>query len=632
MSKRSRLRTQGVRRRRLIILITLAVVILGGLIWFGSEESPRLLDKMRGLFGLNDVAVTSLGGRARGTIYDRNYKELAVSYERVSVYANIREIGSLAEAIDLLAPILETSRSELNDRVGKGSLRVWLARDISQEQEEKIRELDLPGIFLHREYIRHYPQKASAAHLVGYVEGDAGLAGIEHYLSQLEKRHRLEEGERGDLPKVGEGRPGVDGRHLILTLDLKIQRILDDFLGTISGSAPGVKVGALVMEAGSGSLIGYSQVPSFDPNRFNTYSASAFEDVFSETMAVPEVFKGFLRDVSLLESQFEKQDNPGAWSVLADKRKLGVQLQLWERLGAGSPASLDFVSSSGTLSPRVAYAPSSSLEQRDFETVPVMQTPLQILTAVARIVKDGTNVTPHAGARFVLRRNQSEFLLEDLNPEMHGGLLHKGVSAEARRLFVSQAHPGPLRSSAMEGMATSYKMDGGMEAFRKNYLLITLIPADNPELVLMTVGSWPGYHTETKKGYSMVEQAFDTVAPVVALQRVMKNLADMMSPREAGKMNYQGTGFEERGQSVTPSGQTADRTSRMPRLVGLSLRKSLRILQVAEVTVEILGSGRVVEQHPAAGETLKSGDKVVIVLRPDKVDAEFKMETEAEQE
>ena len=260
--------------------------------------------------------------------------------------------------------------------------------------------------------------------MIGFVERGTGLAGIEHYLNQLETKHRLEYDRQETLPQVAESRPGIDGHHLILTLDVKIQRILESYLASLGKVEPGGKRGVLVMEAASGSLIGYAQTPSFDPNRFHAYPESVYEDIFDETIAVPEPFKLFLRDISLLESQAQIQPDLKTWSAEAEQRKLGVQLQLWDKLGIGSREQYDFISSYADVSERVAHI-SSPGTVRDFETVPVMQTPLQLITAVTRVVNGGIGVVPHATDRFVLRRNQQEFMIEDLSLEGQTGLIEK---------------------------------------------------------------------------------------------------------------------------------------------------------------------------------------------------------------
>ena len=92
---------------------------------------------------------------------------------------------------------------------------------------------------------------------------------------------------------MGDTPPGMDGRHLILTIDSKIQRILDDYLKRLSAANPGNSYGALVMEASTGGLVGYTQTPSFDPNKFHSYSETNFGDLFNEKITVPGCVQNF---------------------------------------------------------------------------------------------------------------------------------------------------------------------------------------------------------------------------------------------------------------------------------------------------------------------------------------------------
>ena len=620
MGKRSRLRTQSVRRRRLIILILLLSMALAGYAWYEKEQTQLIWEQVRKVVRLGKDQFSTDQEITRGTIYDRNYKELAISYERVSVYANIREIEDVNQVIAPLSSILETSENDLYDRVGEGRLRVWLAKDISQDQEDEIRKLDLPGVYLHREYIRYYPQGESAAHLVGFAERDSGLSGIEQYLNKLEARHRLKKDDTSDLLQMGDTRPGVDGRHLILTLDLKIQRILDEFLKQFAASMHGIKVGALVMEADSGALIAYDQVPSFDPNKFHTYQEAIFSDLFNEKIAVPEPFKIFLKDLSLFESQAGLEKPPLPWSVVSDKRKLGVQLQLWNKLGADAQPNYDFISSAGIEPTSIPYN-GGLTKKRDFETVPEMQTPLQLLTAVTRAVNGGAEVTPHAGERFVLRKNQQEFLLEDLKSEPKKGLLLDGVSEQARELFKLLGVTGPLDSSVLQGESTTYRQDRP-ESLTHHFLGIALLPQKKPELVLLLTASGPGFQAGNKQDLSLTGKAMNMFGSIVALQRVMKNLSDMMSPKEQEDTNFR---FSTDGRQLTEHVlEQAVLETEMVSFTGMSLRKCLRLLHSIDVKIEIKGSGRVVSQEPPPGTKLKPGTQVVLILEQDAVDAAYK--------
>ena len=628
MGKRSRLRTQSVGRRRLVVLIVILAAIAAAWAWLESERTLLLWEQAVTTLRIGEDLATTDQELTRGTIYDRNYKEFAISYERVSVYANIREIEDVNQVIGPLSAILETSESDLYDRMGKGRLRVWLAKDISQDQEEEIRKLDFPGVHLHREYIRYYPQGESAAHLIGFVEGDTGLFGIEQYLNKLEARFRLKKGDTHDLPKMGDTRPGIDGRHLILTLDAKIQRILDDYLKRLSVANPGNSYGALVMEASTGGLIGYTQIPSFDPNKFHSYSETNYLDLFNEKIAVPEVFKLFLRDLSLLESQGTTTKDRLPWSVGAEKRKLGVQLQLWNRLGADGNLQFDFITRPPPETSAVPFV--QGTENRiNFETVPEMQTPLELLTALTRALNGGLEITPHGAKKFVLRRNQQEFLLENLEKEPDSGVLSGGVGDEAVRLARLLGQRGPLGSNILQGESSSL-IESPIRRLFHHYLGVILIPQKNPDLVLLVTSTGPGYQVAQRQELSPAGEAKKIIGPITALQQVMKNLSDMMSPKEQAEINYRLSPEQIQAVEVDPAGEAIE--IEMPSFVGMSLRKSLRLLQGSNVEIELKGSGRVVSQHPAPGTKLIPGTRVTLVLERDPVDPGYRQPQLAEPE
>jgi hypothetical protein len=619
MGKRSRLRTQNVGRRRLVVLIAVLAAVAAVWAWLESERTLLLWEQVGRTFDLGENQPATDQELIRGTIYDRNYKEFAISYERVSVYANIREIEDVNQVIGPLSAILETSESDLYDRMGKGRLRVWLAKDISQDQEDEIKKLGFQGVHLHREYIRYYPQAESAAHLIGFVERDTGLFGIEQYLNKLEAGIRLKKDETQDLLKMGDTRPGVDGRHLILTLDAKIQRILDDYLTRLSAANPGNSFGALVMEASTGGLIGYTQIPSFDPNKFHSYSETNYLDLFNERIAVPEVFKLFLRELSLLESQGGNAEERLPWSVGAEQRKLGVQLQLWNRLGADGGVQIDFITNPPPETDAVVFKDDPA-EQINFETVPEMVTPLELLTAFTRALNGGYEITPHGAKRFVLRRNQQEFLLEDLEKEPDSGLLGDGVGAEAGRLARLMGERGPLGSLILQGESRSV-IESPVKRLFHHYLGLILIPQVNPDLVMLITSTGPGYQVAQRQELSPAGEAKKIIAPIAALQQVMKNLSDMMSPKEQAEMNFR---LQREQQRVEDSPKVEAIEMVMPSFEGMSLRRSLRLLQGSNVEIEVQGTGRVVSQDPPAGTKVLPGTRVTLILERDPVDPAYR--------
>ena len=156
---------------------------------------------------LHTIQITfSESGSARGTIYDRNLKQLAVTQERVSVYVRTREIDSIQETALRLSELLALDRRKLEDQLESGVLRLWVAKDISQEQELAVKDLQLPGVYLQREEKRYYPNEFRAAHLIGSVENGIGLSGVEYYYDRLLAKRKLKQ-EKEQQPNISSKHP-----------------------------------------------------------------------------------------------------------------------------------------------------------------------------------------------------------------------------------------------------------------------------------------------------------------------------------------------------------------------------------------------------------------------------------------
>ena len=123
----------------------------------------------------------------RGNILDRNYNTLAISVGADAVYALPEAIRDVEGTARQLAPFLPVSEQDLIRILGGGSsTSVWLARGLSVEAAEAIRQLGLPGIRVVKRPQRYYPQGSLAAHVVGIAGSDnQGLEGIEYYYDKI---------------------------------------------------------------------------------------------------------------------------------------------------------------------------------------------------------------------------------------------------------------------------------------------------------------------------------------------------------------------------------------------------------------------------------------------------------------
>ncbi|MGH9335968.1 MAG: penicillin-binding protein, partial [Vicinamibacteria bacterium] len=121
----------------------------------------------------------------RGTIHDRNGRELAESVEVESIYAvpsafTAEELPVAAEAI---GRCLEMPRRRIAARLRGKKDFAWLERKANPERARCVRGLNLAGVGFVAESRRFYPKRRLASQVLGYVGIDnEGMGGVEYAL------------------------------------------------------------------------------------------------------------------------------------------------------------------------------------------------------------------------------------------------------------------------------------------------------------------------------------------------------------------------------------------------------------------------------------------------------------------
>lgn len=224
----------------------------------------------------------------RGSIVDRRGRQLAISVQVSTVYANPIEVQA-EDAVDRVARELASelglrSRElrDLEKRLAQSSSFTFVARKIEPEIAARVHELDLPGVYLLEESRREYPMGELAAHVLGYVGTDnTGLAGLEHeYDKEVRGRSaqrpllRDASGTRFVAPWSLHDTPQA-GADLVLTLDATLQQAAELALER-AVDRHRAKAGIMViLDATDSAVLALANVPTFDPNRFQHFSDEA---------------------------------------------------------------------------------------------------------------------------------------------------------------------------------------------------------------------------------------------------------------------------------------------------------------------------------------------------------------------
>ena len=145
----------------------------------------------------------------RGMIVDRNNEPLAISTPVESVAASPADMRDHAEQTARLARLLEMDAAELQRRLADTKREfVYLKRQLPPEQAAKVVELNIPGVFLQREYRRYYPAGEVMAHLIGFTDiDDNGQEALElAFESTLDRQARQPARDQGPARPHHRGR------------------------------------------------------------------------------------------------------------------------------------------------------------------------------------------------------------------------------------------------------------------------------------------------------------------------------------------------------------------------------------------------------------------------------------------
>jgi len=210
----------------------------------------------------------------RGSIFDRNGMPLAISTPMESVWVNPQELAPVPERWPKLAAALRRKSGELTQVISRHQERnfLWLARHLSPEDAQRVRKLEMPGVYFEREYHRYYPEGEVAGHVLGHTNlDDLGIAGLEtvydHWLAGEEGLKRVIRDSRGRrVQAIEQIRPKTPGRDLTLSLDMRIQYLAYRELKAAIQESRARGGSMVVIDVATGEVLAMVNQPTFNPN------------------------------------------------------------------------------------------------------------------------------------------------------------------------------------------------------------------------------------------------------------------------------------------------------------------------------------------------------------------------------
>lgn len=260
----------------LLIVIALFIVIVLKVFYIEVIDYKKLSKLASSLWSRNLPIKAD-----RGIIYDRNGTILADNITTTSLVVIPNQIKNKKDTASKLAEILGADYDVIYKHINKKTSieRVHPeGRRLSYEIADKIKNLNIKGVYLVKESQRYYPFDTYMSHTLGYVGIDnQGLSGLElkydKYLTGKDgaiKYFSDAKGNRLNLSEVYE-KP-QSGMNLTLTINKDMQESVERTLNNaVSMYSPDMAI-AIVMDPNSGEILAMSSRPNFSSNNYKNYS------------------------------------------------------------------------------------------------------------------------------------------------------------------------------------------------------------------------------------------------------------------------------------------------------------------------------------------------------------------------
>jgi len=301
-------------------LLLFGVVLVGRLFYIQIIKGDFYKALAQGLYGTE----TQIIGE-RGEIFFKNGEPLAINTDWPLVFSSPIEVKEKEIAAEKLAEILslgeESKLSSLSfadaregeedksssspfatvqaakdfilEKLKKDNLYEPIKRRITDEEIQKIKEINLTGIYLGKEAGRYYPQGTLASQLIGFVDANSqGQYGIEDYYDE-----------------ILQGRRDQQGKDIFLTVDYSIQFRAEKLLEQAKENLDIEGGEIIVMNPNSGEILALANFPNFNPNQYSAVSDfKIFENGVTQKIFEPgSVFKPITMAGALEEQKITPQ-------------------------------------------------------------------------------------------------------------------------------------------------------------------------------------------------------------------------------------------------------------------------------------------------------------------------------------
>ncbi len=529
----------------------LVVGLVFVLAWVGIGY--RLFD----LQGSQAVALASVGfdqrireepiDARRGTIYDRDGVELAMTIDGWNVVVDPTLLDAPADVAAILAPYADDSREELSETLTTGQengrryaeIAMRVPTSVKDEIKAVVDDHEIVGVFYRKQPLRVYPAGHVAAQVIGLTtyEDGSGIEGLERtFDSELEGdagRLIVERDPYGRVIPQGEVllEPATPGADIVTTIDREVQFVAEQGLRKAIQTTGAIGGSIVAMDPENGAILAMASWPGLDLNDRSEVTPEVLRnrsvaDIYEpgSTLKAVTVAAALEEEIvtsetpidtppSVVVDEFEYEDigvNP-AWMSVADivkrssnvgsieiQRRLGNDLhyEYLTEFGLGSPSGLDVAGERhGQLNPTSRWTATSGSSIAIGYAIGT--TPLQMAAVYSTFANDGVWTEPYLvseiirsdGTRIVTKPRSRQVLAKDTAIEMRRML---GRVVELEDGTGHRARMADYTAGGKTGSSFKFDVENQRYSTEDTFAsFIGMAPLDDPKIVVVVVLDTP---------------------------------------------------------------------------------------------------------------------------------------------
>ena len=576
---------------------------------------------------------------SRGIIYDSSMNEIASNVASMSLYVIPSQIVDKKNLANKLSSILQVNEDKLYSKINKKTSIVKVfpeGKNLNNDVVRKINLLNEKGVYLVYDNKRYYPYNELLAHSIGFVGIDnQGLTGLESKYDEILK------GSKGYLNYKLDAKGGlldgysseiispINGFNIQLTIDLKIQQILERELKNAYEKYSPENIYAIAMNPNNGEILGISSYPSFDLNNYSSYN----QEIYNRNLPVwksyepGSTFKVFSFAAGLEEKKFDmfKDTYYDNGSEYVD----GFKIKSWKKGGHGLQTFLEvlenssnpgFVEISRRLGNETFYnyvkkfgfskktgvdllgeASGIFFHLENYNNLEnattcfgqgISVTQIQMIRAFCSVINGGVLYQPKI-TKSILMPNTNEIIYEVPTVIVNDSVISKNTSELMRYALESVVAKGSGRKAYMEGYRVGGKTGTAQIAENGVYLqgqyilsFIGAAPMNNPKIAIYVC---------MEKPHSLIQYGGTIVGPIV--NNMLNDIVIHMNiEKQKGELDFEYTWMDIKTYPVENY-----------------INKKINEVKSKHFKFVIIGEGdKVISQLPHENERLQEGKEVIL--------------------